>query len=574
MKKVLLFAFAVAAMASCAKTEVVDINLDDPNIIGFSTYVGATRADVTSASIIEGSGVGVYAAVNGTDITADSPTFHIPNAKLTGVGTDNTNTVAPEDGFGVAADSQWSTSTSYYWPVANALDFYAYYPFVGTDGVTAFDTTGYVNDTSSAKGEWEIAATADAQEDYLAGIVTNKTVDDGTVMLDLDHLLSKVDFQVGVQSENSSAILAVTINSIKLEGIENQHQGLDLSVPELKAASTASYNGAYTYAAAADPTAAEANIVLAQTTTSVLYSVDNNILTDAGRFNASNNEVDGYVAAGTTNSTSSYADINSGTATTGAESFKLLPQTLLASSTLNSSSPFQRVTLNYSITQNGYDIVGSGDIKYKYTVVFWSNTGAETTSGLTAGTDPVGNLIGADGLTAYAADTDNSETTPSVDFSGDDEITATITYPTTALEGNEYSYLVGNNENSGAITYAQLQALKAALEAATGASTAGCNGYSIVWAVDSDATSGEGGVVTNNSVTFDLYTGDVQAWKPGCSYIYTILFAGADNGLGGGTDGSVVDLGAAKIYFDVMVNDWASDTTDELENEAKEYTGE
>lgn len=56
MKKFLLLAGVIAAMASCAKDELVDVNLNDPNMINFTTsYVGTTKAGIrTTANVCLG----------------------------------------------------------------------------------------------------------------------------------------------------------------------------------------------------------------------------------------------------------------------------------------------------------------------------------------------------------------------------------------------------------------------------------------------------------------------------------------------------------------------------------------
>lgn len=562
MKKVLLFACAIAAMVSCAKTEVVDINLDDPNIIGFSTYVGATRADVTSANIITGSGVGVYALISDTDISS-ATSYYIPNAKLTGGEVNEDGNVADdaESTYYTPVLGQWSTETSYYWPVTNALDFYAYYPFAGADNLASL-TAGVVDDTDDTK--WPIAATADDQADYLAGIVTNQTNTGSAVMLDLDHLLSKVDFRVGVQSEISSAILAVTIHSIELEGIEDAHDGLDLSVPALKTKETTAYSyaGAYTYAAAADVNSPAAeNIALVEVATGDgIDAVDGKTLTDAKIFGATEDDTDDLLDPGEENTNiATYADINSGTATTGAESFKLLPQTLSATSTTLAS---QKVTISYSVTQNGYDIVGDVDFStvavYDYTVIFWAsdeNQGKTDTSGFTA-----------------TGSENNLPTVLTSPATTDPEVAASATV---ALNGfswgqSEDYYSLSSTD---LVTIAEIEALDTALTEFLSDATNNngvIKGYTLIYTPNKEALVSENVTVATKS--FDLYTTNVPEWKPGCSYIYTILFAGADNGLGGGTsgDGTTVDLGAAKIYFDVMVNEWATDDDEVLEKEAED----
>ncbi|MFI3280322.1 MAG: fimbrillin family protein, partial [Rikenellaceae bacterium] len=113
MKRFFLLAGVVIAMASCAKNEVVDINTQADNSIGFSLYTSATTkagVETTESLKVPNNSLGVYSVWTGADNFDD---MILPNARVYYSST-----------YG------WGSTTTYYWPVNGAaMDFYAYYPF-------------------------------------------------------------------------------------------------------------------------------------------------------------------------------------------------------------------------------------------------------------------------------------------------------------------------------------------------------------------------------------------------------------------------------------------------------------
>ncbi|MFR9515476.1 MAG: fimbrillin family protein [Rikenellaceae bacterium] len=324
MKVIFTIALAVAAMASCAKSEVVDVNSDNPNVIKFSTYTGAitktingyTDAEDKSVGVTE---IGVYATASNA---ADLSTLTIPNTKLT-----------------YTEDSGWSTSNVYYWPATTdeVYTFYSYYPFAGTAEVAAL-TDGVITGSGSevADSKFPIVNNATGQVDILAGIDTPTS--QTSVLIQLQHMLSKVDFQVGVKSESAGSAIKVTINSIKLNNIIDTHSGLDLKNSKLLTYTTAA---TYYYGDAAT------NFVL------VANSSYKNATISGTTFDDST----GLSTEGTANNNETYVDIDAA-ASTGA-AFLLLPQTLTTSTESD-----QEVTVNYTITQNGKTVVDAKDITF------------------------------------------------------------------------------------------------------------------------------------------------------------------------------------------------------------------
>ncbi len=62
MKRLFLLAGVVAAMASCAKSEISDINAGNPDVVTVGAYVGqATRGTVLDHTAVKESGFGIMA---------------------------------------------------------------------------------------------------------------------------------------------------------------------------------------------------------------------------------------------------------------------------------------------------------------------------------------------------------------------------------------------------------------------------------------------------------------------------------------------------------------------------------
>ncbi|MFR9525741.1 MAG: fimbrillin family protein [Rikenellaceae bacterium] len=324
MKVIFTIALAVAAMASCAKSEVVDVNSDNPNVIKFSTYTGAitktingyTDAEDKSVGVTE---IGVYATAPNA---ADLSTLTIPNTKLT-----------------YTEDSGWSTSNVYYWPATTneVYTFYSYYPFAGTAEVAAL-TDGVITGSGSevSDSKFPIVNNATGQVDILAGIDTPTS--QTSVLIQLQHMLSKVDFQVGVKSESAGSAIKVTINSIKLNNIIDTHSGLDLKNSKLLTNTTAA---TYYYGDVAT------NFVL----------VENSSYQNATISGTTFDDSKGLSTEGTANNNETYVDIDAAESTGAA--FLLLPQTLTTSTESD-----QEVTVNYTIIQNGKTVVNAKDITF------------------------------------------------------------------------------------------------------------------------------------------------------------------------------------------------------------------
>lgn len=185
MKKFYVFAaVAIAALASCTKSEVV-YNQGQQEI-GFRQFTGAmTKADPSKSPLTTTTSMGVFSYLYNT------ATPYFENAKF----------------VNKSGTTKWGGETPYYWPLQGALDFVLYAPHQSS-GVTYTPGTKVLSVT--------IADNSIAQTDYLYGkdfyVNTSKpaTPSDGVPVV-LKHALSKVTIAA---KANAASIFKVT--SIKL----------------------------------------------------------------------------------------------------------------------------------------------------------------------------------------------------------------------------------------------------------------------------------------------------------------------------------------------------------------------
>ncbi|MDR0511327.1 MAG: fimbrillin family protein [Rikenellaceae bacterium] len=193
MKRAILGLASVAAIfASCAKTEISEVNVNNPNVIGFEANTGKTRATTNDLAVIQAnaSGFGVYA----TNKTAPAVEF-IAN-----------------EGYKYNATKsawEWDAANPFLWPTQNAdypINFYAYYPKSSATLSTALTQSYSVADAPAN------------QIDYLAaskiGVVTRPT--SSNIALNFVHILSKIDFKV-----ITGAAVTVEVQSISARNIGN-----------------------------------------------------------------------------------------------------------------------------------------------------------------------------------------------------------------------------------------------------------------------------------------------------------------------------------------------------------------
>ncbi len=427
MKRFFLLAGVVIAMASCAKNEVVDINTQADNSIDFSIYTSATtKAGVETTASLKtvNNSLGVYSVWAGE---TDFDDMILPNARVYYSST-----------YG------WGSTTTYYWPVNGAaMDFYAYYPFDAT--LTTADVSDLDENDIVPADLMPIEDTAIKQIDLLAGGAKNKNIDDESVLLEMDHLLSKVDFQVGVCSQSRKTYVEVIIYSMKLTGIENVHGGLDLINNELVAASgTGDYqyfaptsginfdisvsavaDGETNYAVITDNMASDGDYVESITLTDLSIFDSNGWVIPDTVYDEDGSTVINYT---TENKNFNYVELD---ASADISAFMLLPQTLNETGNSDDFTP-QQLEIEYTVKQAGLAIVVSDDDEpitatfdlcvdgltaweagksYLYTLLF-DGADLDNANPLTL---TVNSLADWDNDAGYQADVDNSTTTTTTD---------------------------------------------------------------------------------------------------------------------------------------------------------------
>lgn len=184
MKKLLLVALAAVTMASCAKTEVVEIN--QGNEISFSAWTAnPSRVAPTTTESIKGKDFNVWAYT-----PADAAYF--------------TNQLVEWDGVG----AKWDYTPHKFWPDV-ALDFYAVSPKDQTVTSTAAATT--VDFTANT--------VVGSQVDLLYAVNLGATRANPTVSLAFDHALSLVSFKA--KNANTGG-LKVTVTGVEIANVNSK----------------------------------------------------------------------------------------------------------------------------------------------------------------------------------------------------------------------------------------------------------------------------------------------------------------------------------------------------------------
>lgn len=123
------------------------------------------------------------------------------------------------NGFGITrgedSSNEWDYTPKRYWPVGDAVDFYAYSPS-SSRNVTA-GITDYTTSKSIAYTVPQISK-RDAQEDFLVARVTNHNESKGPVKLNFHHTLSRVMFFARTTQKN----ITYTIDSIELVNLHEK----------------------------------------------------------------------------------------------------------------------------------------------------------------------------------------------------------------------------------------------------------------------------------------------------------------------------------------------------------------
>lgn len=186
MKKFYVFAaVAIAALASCTKSEVV-YNQGQQEI-GFRQFTGSmTKGDPTNLSELVGgpTTMGVFAHINASNPYKE----YFSNAKF----------VTSESGSNL-----WGGDPKRYWPLQDKLDFTIYAPYV--------DGTTYKNDTK--KLTVAVANNTTAQQDFMYGTqrYMEKEKTSSGVPVVLKHALSMVSVKIRSNVDNLFKVTKVEI---------------------------------------------------------------------------------------------------------------------------------------------------------------------------------------------------------------------------------------------------------------------------------------------------------------------------------------------------------------------------
>ncbi len=180
MKKILLLAVAVVAMASCTKTDVIQTS-KDKNAIEFNAFF--------------------HKATKATDVTTDNIAAFEVTAML--------NNATYFDAVAVSKNgSAWTYSPVQYWPAEGTVDFFAWAPTTSGTGIT-----------KSAYNDFIVAPLADAaaQSDFVvARTQGTKAANAAGVTLNFRHAMS----QVAVKVYNGNKNLQYDIYGWKVCGVD------------------------------------------------------------------------------------------------------------------------------------------------------------------------------------------------------------------------------------------------------------------------------------------------------------------------------------------------------------------
>lgn len=202
MKKQMMMLLAIAAMAGCSKSEVVDNPNDDGNTpIKLKTFVGkAVKAAETTTANLTSFQMEAYttsAAFPGTAST-DEPTSFIASQLVSRTGS--------------TGSYSWPYTGPQYWPQGKKVSFFAYAP---ANGVTYVAPTG----ANWPNFTYTVAAEA-SQADLIVAQRTDQdaSTNSGSVALTFNHALSQILFKAKCENADFTAV----VKTIELSGIQNE----------------------------------------------------------------------------------------------------------------------------------------------------------------------------------------------------------------------------------------------------------------------------------------------------------------------------------------------------------------
>lgn len=202
MKKQMMMLLAIAAMAGCSKSEVVDTPNGDGNTpIKLKTFVGksvkATETKTDNLTAFQMTAYTTSAAFPGTAST-DEPTPFIASQLVSRTGE--------------SSPYSWPYTGPQYWPQSLKVSFFAYAP-----------TTGVTYAAPAAAGWPALTYKVEAEANQADLIVAQRTSQDatsngGSVALTFNHALSQILFKAKCASADFTAV----VKTIELSGIQNE----------------------------------------------------------------------------------------------------------------------------------------------------------------------------------------------------------------------------------------------------------------------------------------------------------------------------------------------------------------
>lgn len=202
MKKVLLAIAAVATITSCSQNEEFE-NPAQKAEIGFNTAV--TRATELTTSGLQTAGFKIYA-------------YNTGNRGMTSAITLPSSAWIDDVAEYSKSESAWSIKNgTYYWPLTDKLQFFAYSP---TGGVTYNVPNG--TDAGYPKFTYQVATNASDQKDLVIASAQDKVKNaDGVtspVSLTFKHALTQINIQVVQESTDYT----YTIEKVKVIDVKGK----------------------------------------------------------------------------------------------------------------------------------------------------------------------------------------------------------------------------------------------------------------------------------------------------------------------------------------------------------------
>lgn len=197
MKKILLAAVAALAIVGCSQNEEIE-KAGEKAEINFGTIVSkTTRAAITDNAALQGMGFTVYAYNTGAKTVGEGGLGVLDKVFMPGVTVEYSN-----GAWGITGN------TTYYWPLDDNIQFFAYATDASATGYKAESTASY------PKIDYTVADLAANQKDFVVAQALNQTQANPKVTFTFTHVLTQVNF-----SANTDTDLTYSITSVKLTGI-------------------------------------------------------------------------------------------------------------------------------------------------------------------------------------------------------------------------------------------------------------------------------------------------------------------------------------------------------------------